>query len=142
MRIALVDDAAVSRALFVRIAGELRHHVVVVPTAADDDGASDVVAMAAAVRQSDPEIVVLDGRLADPRGTRLAAPTELIVALDLFRGAVPHAIVGVVAAFGETTLVRAATAAGAGFVVTRPYLRSQVGTTLSALVAARGSASP
>ncbi len=141
MRIALVDDAAVSRALFVRIAGELRHHVVVVPTA-DDDGASDVVAMAAAVRQSDPEIVVLDGRLADPRGTRLAAPTELIVALDLFRAAAPHAIVGVVAAFGETTLVRAATAAGAGFVVTRPYLRSQVGATLSALVAARGSASP
>jgi len=131
LRIALVDDAAVSRALFVRIAVELGHVVVVLPEATQHDGVFGLAALAEEVRVLAPEIVILDGRLGDPLGRDGEAAARCASAVARLHAAAPAAAIGVVAALAETALLRAAVAAGASFVLPRPYLRSQLRATLA-----------
>lgn len=133
MRIVFVDDAAVSGALFVRIVRELGHDVVLVPAPREAPVALDDAPVVALARQFDPDLIIVDGRWRDPLGTDPVSTARLAATIAVLRDAVPRAIVGVVAAPTETALLRVAADAGAGFVVPRPLLRSQVATVLAAL---------
>jgi response regulator NasT len=113
MRILIVDDAAVERAIFARIAHDLGHEIVA--EAADLATASR---LAADLR---PQLIVLDGRL---------PPTGAPAAVAALLAAAPDAAVAVVAALEELDLVRAARAAGAAVALRRPFLPTQVAAAL------------
>ncbi|GAC1308926.1 MAG: hypothetical protein NVSMB19_22380 [Vulcanimicrobiaceae bacterium] len=134
MRVLLLDDAAVSRRLIVRIVRDLGHDVVAL--AVDPSVPDGVAALSDAIRAASPAVAIVDGRLGDPLGIRPDAGARLAATVALLRGIVPHAVVGVVAAVTEASLARAGAAAGAAFVVPRPILRAHLGATLTALPSA------
>jgi DNA-binding NarL/FixJ family response regulator len=109
MRVLLVDDAAVSRAAFVRIARAAGFDVVAEAASVDE-----ALALAADVR---PDAVVVDGRLVPDLPSAFVAP---------LRERDPSVAVFVVAALEETALVRAAIDAGAAGALLRPVLASQL----------------
>lgn len=128
MRVAFVCEATVSRVLFTRLGTALGHEVSAVVPPREPDVSADSAdrALIAAIAATRPDIVIVDGHLGDPRGTRVAGSSPAIVLVAGVRSALPAALVGVVAALGETALVRAAADAGAQVVVPRPLLRSGI----------------
>lgn len=118
VRIVLADDAAVLRALFVRIAAGLGHQVV-----AEADRADALFAMLDGIVA---DALVVDGRL-PPSG----AP-EVVARV---RAARRDLRVFVVAALEETSLVRAALAAGAAGIVVRPFVAERVAASLNGATA-------
>lgn len=130
MRIVFVDDAAVSRALFTRIATALDHEVVAIvdPLARD---------LARAVRDLEPDLVVLDARFGDPLGTASEERARVRTLVTSLRDALPKADVAIVAALGETALVSTISVAGAAYVIPRPFVRSSVAAVLAAVVRER-----
>ena len=134
MRVALIDDAAVTRALFARIATGLGYEVVDIDEAgAPSEG--DLDFLVRFVREAAPALAIVDGRFADPLGVASDAPARVARIVRTLRTALPDVVVGIAAALTETALVRAAADAGAGFVVARPYLRTQLAATLRAMSA-------
>jgi DNA-binding NarL/FixJ family response regulator len=124
MRVLVVDDAAVSRAAFVRIARAAGVDVV-----AEAAGVAEGLALAAAVR---PDAVVVDGRLVPELPSAFVAP---------LRERDPSVAVYIVAALEETALVRAAIDAGASGALLRPVLASQLARILGAHASAAEDAS-
>jgi DNA-binding NarL/FixJ family response regulator len=109
MRVLVVDDAAVARAAFARIARAAGIDVV-----AEASSVAEGLALAADVR---PDAVVVDGRLVPDLASAFVAP---------LRERHPSVAVFIVAALDETPLVRAAVAAGASGALLRPILASQL----------------
>jgi DNA-binding NarL/FixJ family response regulator len=109
MRVLFVDDAAVSRAAFARIARAAGFDVV-----GEAAGVDEGLALAAALR---PDAVVVDGRLVPD------LPAAFVARL---RARDPAVAIFVVAALGETALVRTAVEAGASGALLRPVLASQL----------------
>lgn len=130
MRIALIDDAPVSRALFERIASELGYAVISCVQLSSS-------ALVEAVRAAAPDVAVVDGRFGDALGTSPETATRLRTLVASLAVAVPDALVAVVAALGETELVRAAERSGARFVIPRPYVHAGVAATLAAMASER-----
>jgi DNA-binding NarL/FixJ family response regulator len=114
-RILIVDDSALERTIFARIATALGHEIV--------GEAPDLEAALRIVEHLAPSLIVLDGRLP---GGGLAAIGPLL-------GASPAARLAVIAAIGELDLVRAARERGASGALRRPLLASQVATALEEL---------
>jgi len=109
MRVLVVDDAAVSRAAFARIARAAGFDDVIEATGVDAG-----LALAAEAR---PDVVVVDGRLVrDLPATFVAPLRERDSAVEIF----------VVVALDEKALVRAALRAGATGALLRPVLLSQL----------------
>jgi two-component system nitrate/nitrite response regulator NarL len=119
MRVLVVDDAAVSRAAFARIARAAGFDVV-----GEAAGVAEGLALAAALR---PDAVIVDGRLVPDLSSAFVAP---------LRERDPSVGLYIVAALDETALVRAAVDAGATGALLRPILASQ----LSRILAPRASA--
>jgi two-component system nitrate/nitrite response regulator NarL len=109
MRLLVVDDAAVSRAAFARIARAAGFDVV-----GEAAGIAEGLALAANVR---PDAVVVDGRLVPDLPSVFVAP---------LRERHPSVAVYIVAALDERALVRAAIGAGATGALLRPVLASQL----------------
>jgi len=116
VRILIVDDALPLRTVLTRMLTSLGHDVA---GHAGDEAAA--LALAAQVR---PDAIAIDGRLEG------AGVLSLIARL---RSTVPEASLLLVASLSETALVRTAHQAGAAGVLARPFLRSRVAATLSAL---------
>jgi DNA-binding NarL/FixJ family response regulator len=108
LRIVIVDDAAVERSIFARIAVALGHEIA--------GEAADVAAGVQLAREQRPNLIVLDGRL----------PGDGLDAIEPLLAAAPGAHVAVIAALNELDLVRAARARGASAAFRRPLLMSQV----------------
>jgi two-component system, chemotaxis family, chemotaxis protein CheY len=108
LRILIVDDAAVERAVFASIALRLGHEMV-----GEADDAATALPLAARLA---PDLIVVDGRLPS-----LEADT-----VDALRAAAPSAALAVVVAFGERDLMRTALERGATAVLRRPFLATQV----------------
>jgi DNA-binding NarL/FixJ family response regulator len=124
MRVLVVDDAAVSRSAFVRIARSAGFDVV-----AEAAGVAEGLALAAAVR---PDAVVVDGRLEPDLASAFVAP---------LRQRDPAVAVYIVAALEERALVRAAIDAGATGALLRPVLASQLARILAPHASAAEDAS-
>jgi DNA-binding NarL/FixJ family response regulator len=124
MRVLVVDDAAISRSAFVRIARAAGLDVV-----AEAADVAEGLALAAAVR---PDAVVVDGRLVPELPSAFVAP---------LRERDPSVAVYIVAALEETALVRAAIGAGASGALLRPVLASQLRRILGAHASAAEDAS-
>jgi DNA-binding NarL/FixJ family response regulator len=120
LRIVIVDDAAVERAIFARIAVTLGHEIA--------GEAADVTAGAHLAREHRPNLIVLDGRL----------PGAGLDAIELLLAAAPDAHVAVIASVSELDLVRAARARGASAALLRPLLASQVAQVLDELSVENG----
>jgi CheY-like chemotaxis protein len=113
MRVLVIDDSAVARATFARMAERAGHQVV-----AESDGSDDASEVAA---RAEADAVVVDGRLyADGVGATVAR----------LRACLPSLHIVVVAALGETDLVRAALGAGASTALLRPLVPSRVASAL------------
>lgn len=134
VRIALIDDSPTSQALFDRIASALGHHVVTL-------GATESTDLLARVTESDPEIIVLDGRFGDLLGTDGDRARRVAGLVASLREHVANAPIAIIATLAETTLVRAAAGAGAAFVIARPLLRANVAATMTAMEGERIRAS-
>lgn len=104
----IVDDAAVERAIFARIAVALGHEIA--------GEATDAAAGERLAQELRPNLIVLDGRL----------PGNGLDAIEPLLAAAPGARVAVIAAIGELDLVRTARAHGASAAFRRPLLMSQV----------------
>lgn len=115
MRILLVDDAAILRALFTRIATSLGHAVV--GEAHSSAGALD------SARALAPDAIVVDGRLGGGDLTRF---------LRDLRQAAPCSTVLIVAAVGEAVPVRLARDGVAAGLLRRPFSRAQIRDVLDA----------
>jgi DNA-binding NarL/FixJ family response regulator len=124
MRVLVVDDAAVSRAAFARIARAVGFDVV-----GEAAGVAEGLALAATVR---PDAVVVDGRLVPELPSAFVGP---------LRERYPAVAVYIVAALEETALVRAAVDAGATGALLRPVLASQLARILEAHASAAEDAS-
>lgn len=135
MRVALVDDAAIVRALVLRVATELGHDLVA-PVEFALDGETFAPGALGAI-DAPPDLVIIDGRLGDPLGARTDAPAIVATRIRELRAAFPSTAIGVIAALGETELVRAAADAGAGYVIPRPILASHLRTTFAAVAGER-----
>jgi DNA-binding NarL/FixJ family response regulator len=109
MRIVVVDDSAVARRIFARLASAAGHEVVA--ESADADDAIDQVARRA------PDAVVIDGRL-PPHGASAL--------IERLRERRPDMRIVIVASLDERDLVVAAAAAGASAALLRPLLPSRV----------------
>ncbi|MBC5811124.1 MAG: response regulator [Candidatus Eremiobacteraeota bacterium] len=109
MRVLVADDAAAARAVAAHLLRSLGHEVC----AEAEDAGTLTAAFAAAA----PDVVLLDGRLPPEGG--LAALRALLATSSAAK-------VLVVAAIGESSLVRDAMAAGASGVVRRPLLPSEL----------------
>ncbi|MBC5800612.1 MAG: response regulator [Candidatus Eremiobacteraeota bacterium] len=115
MDVLLIDDAAVLRTVFTRIADALGHDVIAVGDAAEGRR------RAAAQRFS---AIVVDGRLAGyDIGRHVGA----------LRAAAPHSAVFVIASLDERALVARAAAAGAVGAILRPFRRAQIRQALASL---------
>jgi DNA-binding NarL/FixJ family response regulator len=109
VRILLVDDAALLRTLFTRMATALGHEVV-----GEADTADAAFALA---RELAPDAIVVDGRLGD---------TELgPLVSGLVRAAAGSAVL-VVAALDEPGVAALARRFGAAGLVRRPFSRAQI----------------
>lgn len=107
MRIVIVDDAAVERAVFALIVLRLGHELA--------GEAADLEAGRRLVERCAPDVIVVDGRL--PEG---------VAAITALREAAPQAAIAAIVALGERALVQAAREAGASAVLLRPMLGTQV----------------
>lgn len=108
MRILIVDDAAVERAVFASIAQRLGHEMV-----GEADDAATALQLAAQIA---PDLIVVDGRL----------PSLEAETFGALGAAAPGAAVAVVVAFGERDVMRTAFERGARTVLRRPFLPTQV----------------
>jgi DNA-binding NarL/FixJ family response regulator len=115
VRILVVDDAALLRTLFTRMATALGHEVV---GEADAPGAALALARSLA-----PDAIVVDGRLAD---------TEVGPLLADLRQAAASSAIFVVAALDEPVLAELARRFGAAGLVRRPFSRAQICAVLDA----------
>ena len=115
MRVLVVDDAAVSRAAFVRMARHVGFDVV-------GEAADPKTGLALAARER-PDAVVVDGRLVADVVASFVEP---------LRAADPAVSIVVIAALRETALVRSALEAGASGALLRPFRPSQIGEALRA----------
>jgi DNA-binding NarL/FixJ family response regulator len=109
VRILIADDAAVARTILMRMAGEAGFEVA--------GEAPDAASLLEQYSTTAPDLVIVDGRLPPDGGV------DAIVRL---RELAPEAAIVVVAAFGETDLLRAAASAGSAGVLLRPFVPSQV----------------
>ncbi len=109
MRIVVVDDSAVARRVFARLATAAGHDVIA-ETADADDALEQV-------NRHAPDAVVIDGRL-PPNG----APSLI----ERLRERRPDMRIVIVASLDERDLVIAAAAAGASAALLRPLLPSRV----------------
>lgn len=125
MRVVLIDDAAVSRAVFVRFARAAGIEVV--------GEAADGTAGLALAAQLAPDAVVVDGRI---------PPDGAVAVVARIHAAHPSLRILVVAALEETTLVRAAREAGASGALLRPILASQLARAFAAHAPDGEDASP
>jgi two-component system chemotaxis response regulator CheY len=121
VRILVVDDAALLRTLFTRMATALGHEVV---GEADAPGAALALARSLA-----PDAIVVDGRLAD---------TEVGPLLADLRQAAASSAIFVVAALDEPGLAELARRFGAAGLVRRPFSRAQICEVLDACETAGG----
>lgn len=137
MRIALVDDAAISRALFARIAEELGHEVVALGNLTLDAATFGAEALAA-IGAAGPDLIVIDSRFGDPLGTQSTAAPRAAGLVARAKSAFPGAAIGLIAALAESAAVRAAGEVGCAYIFARPLLASQVRATLDAVQHARG----
>ena len=115
MRILVVDDAAVLRAIVVRIADGLGHAIVGEAATLDD--------ARALASETMPDVILVDGRLAREVG-------QVVRALQ---APVPDAAIFVIASLDETALVKLAVAAGARGAILRPVVASQMRDALEAV---------
>ena len=140
MIVALLDDGALSAVYFARIVASLGHEcrAIAASAATVTDDANFGLEAVEATRAATPDLVVIDGRYGDPFGTREDAAARLARVVARFREAFPEIPLAVVAALGETALVRAAADAGAAYVVSRPYVASQLRAMLALVANERG----
>jgi len=117
MRILIVDDAAIERAIFARIALALGHEI------AGETGDLEMAVQLAG--RLAPDLIVVDGRLPPLGGPGAVA---------MLRSAAPQSALALVLALGELDLVRAGRAAGAAAILRRPLLATQVEAALRGLV--------
>jgi two-component system chemotaxis response regulator CheY len=115
VRILIADDAPAMRAILARLAGA--EHIVI----GEAQDGPRAVALAATLR---PDAVFVDSRLPPDGAAPLVAE---------FRRAAPDTAVFVIAALGETALVRAAVAEGARGAVRRPLLAAEIRAALAGL---------
>ncbi len=111
----LIDDAAVLRAAFKRIAGALGHDVTAVA-----DGAEGLRRAAG----QDFSAIVVDGRLQD---------CEFSEYVGALYAAAPQSAIFVIASLDERALVARAAAAGAVGAILRPFRGSQIRDALAIL---------
>jgi DNA-binding NarL/FixJ family response regulator len=117
MRVLVIDDAAVARAAFARMAEGVGHTIV-----AQSDGSEGPGGLAELAERHRVDAVVIDGRLyADGMTTAIAR----------LRQVSPRLHIVVLAALGETGLVRAAIDAGASAALLRPLVPSRVAEALA-----------
>jgi len=116
VRILIVDDAPPLRTVLSHILTSLGHDVA-------GHAADEATALALAA-QTRPDAIAVDGRFAGAGVVALLAKLRL---------AAPKASLLLVASLGETGLVRVARETGASGVLARPFLRSRVSATLSAI---------
>ena len=140
MRVAFVCDAGVSRVLFNRLVTALGHEVSSIASSGAGDGGAGALdsshaALVAAIGATLPDLVIVDGHVGDPRGTRSDGSSRAIRLVAAVRSGLPGVTVGVVAALSETALVRAAGEAGVRVVVPRPLLASGVRAALASVCA-------
>jgi two-component system chemotaxis response regulator CheY len=119
VRIVVADDAALLRAAFARIARRLGHEIVA--------EAADAAALLRLPASVAPDAVVVDGRL---------PPAGAMAVIASLRQAFPHAAILVVAALGETALLRDAIRAGATGAIARPFQAEGVAAALAPVSAA------
>ncbi len=116
MRVLILDDAAVARAVLARIVRDLGHEVVAeVP---------DLESALRCISEHLPDLAIVDSRL---------PPEGCLAALRELRARAPGVMVAVIAALDEIDVVRAAVAAGAAGAFRRPLLRSDVAVSLRQL---------
>jgi CheY-like chemotaxis protein len=109
VRILVADDAPVARAILARMATDAGLEVVA--------EASDAASLLERFTATGPDLAIVDGRLPPDGG---------VAAIGRLRELAPAATIVVVAAFGESDLLRAAAAAGAVSGLQRPFVPSQV----------------
>jgi DNA-binding NarL/FixJ family response regulator len=114
MRVLVVDDAAVSRAVFGRMAVAAGHLVVA--------EAEDAAAALTLAERHAPDAAVIDGRLPGD-GTA--------VLIARLRERWPRMRIVILAALDETALVRQALQAGASSALLRPLVPSRVAQALA-----------
>lgn len=122
MRFLVADDAAVAREVFGHLARELGHEVA--------GAAIDAEATVRALRELQVDAVVLDGRL---------PPQGALGVIPLLRAAAPDVAILIVAALGETDLVRAAVAAGADGALRRPLTLLRLSAALESVQRSHGT---
>ncbi len=110
MRVLVVDDAPVLRAIVARGIAALGHAVV-----GEAATLADARTLAVAVL---PDVIAVDGRLA---GTG-----DVATLVRTLQAAAPTAAIFVIASLDEAPLVKAARAAGAHGAIKRPILASQL----------------
>ncbi len=115
MRVLLIDDAAVLRAVFARIAWTLGHDV------------SEAESAPAGLRRAAAEAfsaIVVDGRLTG---------SDVLAYIGALRAVAPRAAIFVIASLEERALVTRAATAGATGAILRPFRRSQIRDALAAI---------
>lgn len=119
VRVLLIDDAAVMRTMFTRIAETLGHEPSSVGSAAEG--------LRCAATGDFPAIIV-DGRLEG---------SDVLAYVGALRIAAPLSAVFLIASLEERALVQQAAAAGATGAILRPFRGSQIRDALAALAACR-----